>query len=306
MKSYNTANAKQESLAGLIFAPNYTVIPDELRQLQQWVGWQYVHDPNRPKPKKILVNPDSGGWAKSDDPKTWGPLAKALARYHRDDLDGIGFVFTADDPYCGIDLDNVVDPSTGEISKQAQKIIDSLDSYTEFSPSGTGAHIIVRATLSAKGRKRDGIEIYDRGRFFTMTGQSLARPNPEIYDRQESVDALYARIGASMIKKGYVRREICNSVGPELPDRSVIDLIAATPMGPRFSTLYSGSWKTSYESQSEADLALVALLARFIGRNPSQLDRLFRASGLYRLKWDEHRGDLTYGQHTINKAMGEQ
>jgi len=302
MKNYNTANVKQESLAGVIFAPDYTAVPDELKEIAQWVGWKYVPDPDRPKPKKILVNPDSGAWAKTDDPDTWSRLSKALARYLHDDLDGIGFVFTADDPYCGIDLDNVIDPSTGEVSEKARTIIDSLDSYTEFSPSGTGLHILVRAELPAKGRKRDSIEIYDRGRYFTMSGQSVKSIDGPIPERQKAVDALYAQLQPPKRppRTGGDSRRL---VGPELPDQKVIDCIQASPAGRRFRVLYDGDWKSRHSSQSEADLALTGMLANFIGNNQTQIDRIFRRSTLFRQKWDEQHGEFTYGELTIKKAL---
>ena len=73
----------------------------------------------------------------------------------------------------------------------------------------------------------------------------------------------------------------------------------------RFLELWSGGWEKRYGSQSEADLALTGLLAEYIGNNPSQIDRLFRESTLYRDKWDETRGDNTYGERTIALALGE-
>jgi putative DNA primase/helicase len=301
MKSYNEANVKQESIAGQIFAPDYTAIPDELRKLQQWVGWKYVPNPGQPKPRKILVNPETGNWAKTDAPNTWSRLTKAMARYVRDELDGIGFVFTADDPYCGIDLDNVVDP-LGALMPSAQGIIDRLDSYTEFSPSGMGAHIIVRAKLSGRGRKGNDIEIYDRGRYFTMTGQPTKSDGGPIPDRQNVVDALYGRKqpAKKLPRMGGDSRLL---VGPELPDSKVIGCIQASPFGKTFSLLYGGGWESRYGSHSEADLALAGILATFVGNNPTQIDRIFRRSVLIRPKWDELRGDFTYGEMTINKAL---
>jgi putative DNA primase/helicase len=86
----------------------------------------------------------------------------------------------------------------------------------------------------------------------------------------------------------------------------VIAAIEASPRRRYFWALYQGDWTRLYGSQSEADLALVGLLADFIGNNPEQIDRIFRKSKLYRDKWDELRGDLTYGEMTINKALGDE
>src|SRR5207247_8253601 len=64
-----------------------------------------------------------------------------------------------------------------------------------------------------------------------------------------------------------------------------------------------GQLGSDYPSQSEADLALAGILATYCGGDEQQIDRLFRKSGLYRDKWDEHRGARTYGHKTIAKAL---
>ena len=65
-------------------------------------------------------------------------------------------------------------PKTGEISPWAQKIIDRVqEGYVEISPSGTGVHIIVEGTVRDGGMRKGPIEMYSRGRFFTITGEVL-------------------------------------------------------------------------------------------------------------------------------------
>ena len=86
----------------------------------------------------------------------------------------------------------------------------------------------------------------------------------------------------------------------------MIDCILASPHGRTFSGLYHGGSESRHSSHSEADLALTGILATYIGNNPKQIDRIFRGSALYRDKWDEQRGALTYGEMTIEKALGEE
>ena len=52
-------------------------------------------------------------------------------------------------------------------------------------------------------------------------------------------------------------------------------------------------------------MALCCLLAFWTGGNATQMDRLFRQSGLYREKWDEvHYADgSTYGEKTVERAI---
>lgn len=85
-------------------------------------------------------------------------------------LDGIGFMFSVSDPYTGIDLDKCLNAETGELEPWAQRCVDLFNSYTEITPSGKGLHIIIRGKLPGKGRKKGKFEVYDRGRFFTFTG----------------------------------------------------------------------------------------------------------------------------------------
>jgi putative DNA primase/helicase len=70
-------------------------------------------------------------------------------------------------------------------------------------------------------------------------------------------------------------------------------------------TLWSGE-PAMHTSPSEAVWRLVLYLKFYTYGNASQMDRLFRQSKLYEMsKWDEGRGDSTYGKETIKKALDE-
>ncbi len=145
-------------------------IPEELKDLNQWVVYRLVEKPGKEKPDKI---PYQTNFSKASviNPKTWCSFAQALASYQKKNFDGIGFVFTKDDPYTGIDFDGCVNPETKVIEPWAKDWIDKFASYTEFSPSRTGTHTIVKGKLpSDKGIKKGDYEIYDWGRYFTFTG----------------------------------------------------------------------------------------------------------------------------------------
>ena len=142
----------------------------------QWVAWKYVERDG--KTTKSPINPHTGEFASSTDASTWGMLDEAVAACSRDsDLAGVGFVFTAEDPYCGVDLDDCRDPESGQLKDWAQAIVEHLASYTEISPSATGLKVFLQGSKpGSRCRKayHDGeVEIYDRDRFFTVTGQRL-------------------------------------------------------------------------------------------------------------------------------------
>src|SRR5215213_3160002 len=158
-------------------------IPEELTERPQWVCWR--REIRDGKPTKVPYTPGRERRASSTDLLTWRTFEEALAAYEAGEppYDGIGFVFSSADPFVGIDLDDCRDPKSREVAEWAQKIIDHVRSgYVEASPSGTGIHIIVRGTVrDGRARKKvrlEGevigeIEMYGRGRFFTVTGEPL-------------------------------------------------------------------------------------------------------------------------------------
>ena len=176
-------------------------IPAALRERQQWVAWQWER--REDKWTKVPVNARTGSRAESDNPETWTDFDTARTyAATRTNIAGIGYVFSADDPYTGLDFDTCRDPETGELDAWAAATLAGFDSYAEISPSGTGIKAFVMATLPAHGirRKRPAdlpggmVEMYDRGRFFTVTGHHLSETPASIHDAQEAVDALYAHL----------------------------------------------------------------------------------------------------------------
>lgn len=155
-------------------APCPDDIPLVLTALPQWIRWRWTWNAARRYWTKVPVCARSTRNASTTDPKTWGEFADVVSRLDRDEVDGIGFVFTAADPFCGIDLDKCRDLETGSVTDEALDLIALLDGYAELSVTGTGVHAIVRASLDdLSGRKSGFVEVYDRGRYFTMTGRRI-------------------------------------------------------------------------------------------------------------------------------------
>ncbi len=140
----------------------------ELKSFDHWVLWKAEPKEDGDGFDKVLYNALTGRKASHSDSRTWSPFEKAVAAYVRGGWNGIGFVFSSGDPYTGIDLDNVRNPDTGELTEWAGKVIEAFGGYSEVSPSGKGVHIYVKADVPS--RKRLGIEVYSMKRFFTVTG----------------------------------------------------------------------------------------------------------------------------------------
>lgn len=282
----------------------FGMIPAELRALRQWVCWKTVV--REGKPTKVLITPKSGDYARThnqegktyrDTPEdTWDTFDSAIASYNRSkgNYDGIGFVFTADDPYCGVDVDD--SREHGKLSKEAERIVRQLDSYSELSPSGTGVHVIVRACLPPSGRRKGHVEMYDQTRYFTMTG--LALPGHlEIRNRQVELHALHESIFGKVTAPDY---KPLPAVNLSLTDAELIEKARGAKNGGKFQALYDFGCVALYDGDdSRADLALCGMLAFFTGPDESKIDRLMRSSALYRKKWD--RDD--YSRRTIAKVL---
>lgn len=258
-------------------------IPEELKALTQWVCW--VGSDKLPK------NPATGNNAQSNNPNTWGTFPQAVKACETFGFDGVGFMFA--NGYFGVDLDHVLSDTDF-----VDEFVETLQSYTEISKSGDGIHIICKGHLP-EGRKRNGaVEMYQKGRYFICTGNLYNEKYKEVRECTESVKVLHSKYLPSQEPEAIPRM-----VEPvSLDDREIIDKARNCSSGWMFSGLYSGNWQGAYGSHSEADIALCNHLAFWTQKNPEQMDRIFRTSGLFRKKWDERRGDHTYGEITISRA----
>ncbi|MCA1944323.1 MAG: phage/plasmid primase, P4 family [Desulfovibrio sp.] len=275
-------------------------IPDALRSRPQWVCWRYVHRPGAPKPTKQPICAATGKLASTSDPATWSDYHTARAAVEKYRLDGIGYVFTAEDPFCGIDLDSCLTPE-GEWDPWARNIVARLDSYTELSPSGEGLHIIVQGRIQDElGNRRGRFECYDKKQFFTVTGKIAPGLDYSIgiEERQQELDAVRRQELGDARKTSPKPYEVTRHA-----DLALIEKSFGWKNGQRIRRLWGGDW-SDHKSRSEADLSLCNHLAFLFQRDASRMDRAFRESGLMRPKWDAvHVQGATYGEATIAKAI---
>jgi putative DNA primase/helicase len=267
-------------------------IPAELTTRNQSVAWR----PERrgDKTTKIPINPATGAKASTTDAETWGSHAEAVERAREIEGGGVGFVFSEADPYTGIDLDDCRNPETGSIAVWAWKLTERLNSYAETSPSGTGIHIFVRAMLPPGGRRKGDVEMYDRERFFTLTGNHIAGTPTTIEPRQDALDALHAALFPTKPS----RTAPAPSTRADASDEDLLRKAMYAKNGAKFTALWNGD-VGGYDSHSDADLALCSLLAFWCGPDAGRIDRVFRQSGLMREKWE--RDD--YRERTLTVAM---
>ena len=307
----------------------YAKIPLEIKQTRRWIGYKIENRDGRDT--KVPYNAISGDKARSNDPTTWTTFRVALLGSIKYGFNGIGFMLGEDKNngtrYFGVDLDNHELPdgtkpmSVKEFEEFTNRIVHTLNSYAEYSHSGEGVHIICKGTLPEGRRKSQQVEMYDKGRFFTMTGKTIL--NVPIQDRTEEVKPIWEEflkreeddiVEVDVSKKtggvyfgDMVRERIVTiSSKSHMSDSEVIDKIMSSTNSTAFNQLYNGNMSAYQDDHSRADMALCQILAFWTGNDKDQIDRIFRSSGLMRQKWDSYRGDMTYGEQTIEVAIKRQ
>src|SRR3989440_4320902 len=281
----------------------------ELTPYPHFVVWKYAVE--NKKLKKRPFNPRTHLSAKTNDPSTWTDVNVALKALATGRYNGIGFVFARADPFTGTDLDNCV-AKDGSIAAWAQEIITTLASYTEYSPSKLGVHILTQATLPGAGRKIGHVEMYAEGRFFTLTTDHVAGTPTTIAERQQQQTSLYTSLVGELSPPRSTENTRGGAVGtgepllrpvPTRSDAEVLEKAQSARNRERFHALWNGDI-SGYRSKSEADFTLVLYLLYWTNDDLAQTKRLFQQSGLYDPeKTDRMTGEHSYLDVTIYNAL---
>ncbi|MBO8942826.1 DNA primase, partial [Listeria monocytogenes] len=181
----------------------------------------------------------------------------------------------------------------------AGEFIQTLASYTEYSVSGTGIHIIAKGEFPEGGRRKGNIEMYPDGRFFVMTGQVIDNYR-QVNEATSAIKILHEKYIGKTENTSLTKHQNSSN---NLSESEILEKAYNSKNGPYFKTLYEGNWEAYYASQSDADLAFANMLAFWTAADYDKMDVIFRDSGLMRDKWDQKRGQNTYGQITLGKAI---
>jgi hypothetical protein len=303
---------QQHSLTGDYTGYNETARPEdplaEPKRLKQWVVWKYEEEAGRDRPAKVPYNPSTHRRAKPNDPSTWGTYQQALACKEEHEYDGVEFMFTADDIYTGFDFDNCVSPETGVIHPAVVEILGRLNTYWEVSPSGRGVKAIIKGKKPGPRCKTDKtpwggqIEIYDKKRFFTITGNTVGGRGLPIRDAQDVLDSVYREFFPEPQKPVQPPVRMNTNHKRTLSERELLEKARNGKHGPKFVALYDrGDISWSGNDASTADYHLCSQLAFWTGGDAVWMEALFNASALGRRdKWTS-RPD--YRKTTIDRAI---
>lgn len=265
-------------------------IPLELAERKQWVVANEKKVPYKPT--------DPWTEASHSSPEHWADLDTAIANARP----YLGYVFSSQDPYIGIDLDKT---ETGTLTEEVvafhrQILEDFKDCYVERSISGTGYHIIVKGKINTdlSGTKNtlNSIEIYQHSRYFTVSADVLNNPT-EIPDRSELTEALFDRLSSGRTK---------NAVLVDIPaTESDAELIAKMQKASNWASSIEPLWKEPVkpddEDKSERDNALMSHLY-FYTKNKDQALRLFKMSARAEALARKPKPDY-YLSHTFDAIM---
>ncbi len=240
------------------------LIPEALREMPQWVvanDDKVPHDPKTNKPASVT------------DPATWGSYEQATNNKF---FKHVGFVLTKEAGFTIIDLDDKPEkPLTDEQRARQTAILDHFASYTERSMSGRGYHIIVRGVIPS-GVHRECVEMYSDSRYMICTG-NVVKELPIADGYQSSLDNMHQQ----MKSEGSTVELDAGGFTDAWDDAELFERAMRASNGDKFNALCCGEWEAmgEYPSQSEADLALMSIIANYT-RDNEQVRRIFRMSAL--------------------------
>lgn len=345
-KEENKVTINKEKVANYVNDKSYEKsIPYALRDRKQFIVWKWGFREDG-KATKIPFKPwNIREGASSSDPSHWATFDKCcevINKYgDRYGLAGIGIMFGRG--IMGIDFDHCI--TNGKCAEDKHAIVEEIDSYTEYSPSGDGLHILLFGSLPEGYKNRNdiaGVEAYDKGRFFTLTGKPYEGKIRTIKSASATENAVKA-LAEKYLKKDEVQVSeqkssiISKKNGFDLDDERIIELIRKGARKDTFSSLYdkkeipigrNGLLNTGcmrlkampgegkevpvcksnqeilkyYEFDHSRCDMLLCSIIASYTDHPEQIDRIYRTSALMRDKWDAKRGTKTYGQ-TVCKTV---
>tara|TARA_R110000851_G_scaffold39729_7_gene100730 strand:- start:5718 stop:8132 length:2415 start_codon:yes stop_codon:yes gene_type:complete len=280
---------------------DYGTLPDEMKLLNQWCCFDLEPEEGK-KDKKVPYTPGSTSKARSNEVSTLRSYEEALEDVVSGVRDHLGFCIIKEDPYVFFDLD---EPQNEEQKVELNEVIETFNSFSEVSISGTGVHIIAKGQLDGRGLHNEYFGLFDANRFILVTGH-IYKGRDEIYlANTDKLAQLQDRVRTS------------SGRGFNFPlDEKEWDMepwaIYNTTMSvykQKYINLMGGAWREyGYPSQSEADHALISMMCEFTESN--ELVRyMFADSGLFR-DWKGGGYPQTYIDRTIqlqrDKVMNEQ
>lgn len=270
-----------------------------------WINWK-LEKTKDGKTTKIPYQTD-GNKASSTDPETWSTYEKA--KENIDKFSGIGIVLDPRFGVLGIDFDHCVEELELK-NKKIEDFIKRANTYCEYSPSGTGVHLLFKCTgkLELERNKQifnketgEAIEVYNNGRYFTYTENEheLSKEVREI-SPEEFIDLLKT-LGYPWKKKDKEKPTSEIKGGVDLTDEQILEKAFNSKTGGKFKKLYEGDTSEYNNDASSADFALCSSLAFWTGKDKERMRNLWLDSPLGQRDKTQKRKD--YQDRTLENAI---
>ncbi|KYM54265.1 helicase [Fusobacterium necrophorum subsp. funduliforme] len=285
---------------------NYENIPDELKREKRWCLYKIIQRDGKNTKLPLMPN---GKPAKSNDKTTWNSYEDCIAALNRNIGDGLGFMLG--DGYIGIDIDKVSDEvfeymQNKNANSMTANFLRGISTYAEISPSKTGLHFIGKGEVPGERKRYKNLEIYDKDRFFTVTGNVLKdRNRNKVINIDSELKPLYEKYmpKINVINSENKRNQITiflkddQDIVEKLFDRGYFSYT-----GEDLRRIYYGNYESYFNSQSEADFFMLQRLLYYTA-DVEQAISLMEKSGLKREKWYKRRGNTDYIHYIADKAI---
>ena len=279
-------------------------IPAELKTSCRFCVWKF--EKRNGQKTKMPYNPANGDRAKINDLRTFADFKTTLVTYAMGGYDGIGIAVGSG--IGAFDIDHCI-REDGTLNDTADTVLSIFPTaYVEKSPSGKGLrgffHVpedyVYDKTVYYINNRSKGLEVYMPGatnRFVTVTGDVYR--TGEILNDETAMTTLLD----TLMKRNKQVQQTHFQHHSYLDDEAVIAHANEASNSEKFKRLFAGEWEDLYGSQSDADMALLSILAFWCGCDEEQMDRIFRTSGLMRPKWDRKQAGSTYGAISIRNTV---
>ena len=290
----------------------YKNIPDELKLEKRWCLYKIIVRDGKNTKMPIMPN---GKPAKSNDKKTWNSFDDCMGALCKNQGTGLGFFLG--DGYIGIDIDKVSDEIIEysmdfNAASMTANFLRGISTYAEISPSKTGLHFIGKGKVPGERKRYKNLEIYDRDRFFTITGNILKdKDRGKIVNINQELLPLYQKYMPSIDSvEGKAGR--INLSPSSLADKNrfsqddILNILFNRGYfnysGEDLRQIYNGNYQNYFNSQSEADFFMLGRLLYYTA-NVERSISLMENSGLKRKKWYKRRGSADYIHYIADRAM---
>ncbi len=283
-------------------------IPDSLKKEKRWCLYKLVD--RKGKITKIPIT-ITGDFAKVNDISTFSTYENAKKALSKGVGFGLGFLLG--DGYVGIDIDKVDDEISKYFSDENAKtmtadFLSTIDTYGELSPSKKGIHLIGKGKISGSRRRYKNLEIYEKDRFFTVTGDILRdKDRSKINDITDDLDTLYQRyMPKESLKKFHTKPKNYKPI-TFTENNTPLDMLFKygyfNYSGDDLKEIYNGNFESYFGSQSEADFFMLKRLLYYTAGDVESAISYMESSGLVRGKWYRKYTGTDYIHYIAYRAL---